>query len=75
MEKEFKFTIKDKKTGKVLVETIVNFGSSEHPFPEDWKDNPMAQMSLYEYKQELLNKMFQVDISEDLEFTLPEKQS
>jgi hypothetical protein len=75
MKKDFKFTIKDRKTGKVLVETIVSFGSIEYPFPEDWKDNSMAQMSLYEYKQELLNKMFQVDISEDLEFTLPEKQS
>ena len=67
--KDFKFTIKDS-NGKVLVETIATFGSDDYPFPEDWKDNGMAQKAIFEFKQELLNKFFQVDVSENLDFTI-----
>jgi hypothetical protein len=72
--KDFKFTIKDS-NGKVLVETIATFGSDDYPFPEDWKDNGMAQKAIFEFKQELLNKFFQVDVSENLDFTIKEKQN
>jgi hypothetical protein len=72
--KDFKFTIKDS-NGKVLVETIATFGSDDYPFPEDWKDNGMAQKAIFEFKQELLNNFFQVEVSEDLDFTIKEKQN
>ncbi len=72
--KDFKFTIKDS-NGKVLVETIATFGSDDYPFTEDWKDNGMAQKAIFEFKQELLNKFFQVDVSENLDFTSKEKQN
>jgi hypothetical protein len=70
MEKEFKFTIKDKK-GKVYVETIATFGSKEYPFPDDWKENAIAQMSIMNFKEKILNEHFTIEVSEDLEFTLP----
>jgi hypothetical protein len=71
-KKEFKFTIKDKK-GKVYVETIVSFGSKESPFPKDWKESGMAQMAIIDFKAQMLQEYFTVDVSEDLEFTIPEK--
>jgi hypothetical protein len=71
-KKEFKFTIKDKK-GKVYVETIVSFGSKESPFPKDWKESGMAQMAIIDFKEQMLQEYFTVDVSEDLEFTIPEK--
>jgi hypothetical protein len=71
MQKEFKFTIKDP-NGKVLVESIASFGSADYPFPEDWKDNGMAQKAINEFKEELLNEFFKVEVSEDLNFTLEE---
>lgn len=70
-KKEFKYTIKTKK-GLILAEQIVSFGSEEYPFPENWKESGMAQRSLYEYKEEFLNAEFDVDISEDLEFSIEE---
>lgn len=75
MEKEFKFTIKDANNGKVLVETIASFGSADHPFPEDWKDNGMAQKAIFDFKEELLNKVFKVEVSEDLNFTLEDESN
>jgi hypothetical protein len=69
--KDFKFTIKDP-NGKVLVETIATFGSEDMPFPKDWKDNAMFQMAIQDFKIEMLQKYFKVEVSEDLEFTLKE---
>lgn len=71
--KEFKYSIKSKE-GKVLVESIVRFGSEEKPFPEDWKDCLHTQIALQRYKDELLEKHFDVDISEDLEFEIKPKE-
>jgi hypothetical protein len=71
MQKEFKFTIKDS-NGKALVESIASFGSEDYPFPEDWEDNGMAQKAINEFKEELLNEFFKVEVSEDLNFTLEE---
>lgn len=69
--KDFKFTIKDP-NGKVLVETIATFGSESRPFPKDWKDNAMFQMAIQDFKIDMLQKYFKVEVSEDLEFTLKE---
>lgn len=69
MDKEFKYTVKSKR-GKTLVEEIVKYSN----FPDDWKDNPMVQMGLMEYKQEILEKHFDVEISDDLEFTINDLQ-
>lgn len=71
-KKEFKFTLKDKK-GKIYVETIVSFGSKEHPFPKDWEQSGMAQMAIIEFKERMLQEYFTVDVSEDLELSNPEK--
>lgn len=67
MKKEFKYTLKSK-GGKVLLETIVAFGSKENPFPENWKDNVGVVHSLISYKEEFINSNFDVEISENLKF-------
>lgn len=64
--KDFKFTMKSK-SGKTFVQEIVTFGSKEKPFPADWKENGMIQMSLQEYKQTFFDKYFDILIEEGSE--------
>lgn len=63
MKKSFKFQVKSK-TGKLIYEEIVTFGSKEKPFPENYKDNPYVQYQVMEYKQEVINRSIEVKITE-----------
>lgn len=61
--KDFKYTIKSK-NGKILFQSVVTFGSKTNPFPKDWKDNPMVQISLQEYKEKIIKDNLDIEISE-----------
>lgn len=62
-KKNFKYSLKSK-DGKILLQSIVSFGSKEYPFPKDWENNGMAQRSIFEYKEDLINKFFDITIEE-----------
>ena len=66
-QKDFKYTLKTK-GGKILFQTIVAFGSKHHPFPNDWKENVLAQTTLQDYKKTFLKDNIDVEISENLDF-------
>ena len=66
MKKELKFTIRTNESKKVIAEQIVTFGSLNKPFPKNWKENPYTQLGIEEYKQEFLNSILTVEVSEDL---------
>lgn len=66
MKKELKFTIRTNESKKVIAEQIVVFGSEEKPFPNDWKENQYTQLGIEEHKQEFLNSILTVEVSEDL---------
>lgn len=68
-QKKFKYTLKTK-GGKILIQTIVSFGSKRHPFPDDWKENAYVQMALQEYKETFVKRHFDVEISENLDFDI-----
>jgi hypothetical protein len=65
-QKQLKFTIRTKESKKIIAEQHVTFGSEEKPFPKEWKDNPYTQLGIHEHKQEFLNSVLTVDVSEDL---------
>ena len=68
--KDFKYTLKNKE-GKVLLQQVVTFGSQKKPFPQDWKNNPMTQMALIDYKDILIQDNFDIIIDdEDLDFNI-----
>jgi mRNA-degrading endonuclease YafQ of YafQ-DinJ toxin-antitoxin module len=67
--KDFKYTLQSK-DGKVLLQSVVTFGSGEHPFPKDWKKDGFAQIALQEYKDKFINENFDIVISEDLDFDI-----
>jgi mRNA-degrading endonuclease YafQ of YafQ-DinJ toxin-antitoxin module len=67
--KDFKFTLKSKE-GKILLQSIVTFGTEEQPFPENWKEDYFAQSSVLNYKQKLIDENFDIDISEDTNFDI-----
>jgi mRNA-degrading endonuclease YafQ of YafQ-DinJ toxin-antitoxin module len=67
--KDFKFTLKSKK-GKILLQSIVTFGTEEQPFPENWKDDGFAQLSVLNYKEKFIDDNFDIDISEDTNFDI-----
>ena len=69
VSKDFKYTLKSK-DGKILLQTVVTFGDENHPFPENWKEDGFAQIALENYKEKLINKHFDIEISEDLEFNI-----
>ena len=69
MTKDFKYTLKSK-DGKVLLESVVTFGSKENPFPENWENDNFAQMNIQKYKEKFINDNFDIIISEDTEFTI-----
>jgi len=62
MSKEgvFRFQIKSRKTGKLMVEEIVTFGSDEYPFPDDYENHGMALKALWEYEEEFIRKYLDV---------------
>lgn len=69
MTKDFKYTIKTKE-GKILSESVVVFGTEEHPFPKDWKNDYAVQNVLQDYKRKILEDTFDIEISEDTTFSL-----
>ena len=67
MTKEFKYSIRSKKSGKLIAQEIVAFGNKEKPFPEDWKTNTMIQIGLQDYKDELVRKYLDITLEEGSE--------
>lgn len=62
--KNFKYSLKSKEGGKILLQSIVSFGSKDNPFPKDWKDNGMAQRSISDFKEDFINLYFDITIEE-----------
>jgi len=58
--KRFKYVMTDREGGKFLASQEVTFKD----FPEDWKDNGMAQRALFEQREEFINKMIEVKVTE-----------
>ena len=67
--KDFKYTLQSK-DGKILLQSLVTFGTEKHPFPKDWKKDGFAQIALQEYKEKFVNENFDIVISEDLDFDI-----
>jgi mRNA-degrading endonuclease YafQ of YafQ-DinJ toxin-antitoxin module len=67
--KDFKYTLQSK-DGKMLLQSVVTFGTEKQPFPKDWKEDGFAQMALQNYKEEFINENFDIIISEDLDFDI-----
>ena len=65
MKKSFVFTARTD-AGVVLTQSLVTFGSEDHPWPEDWEDSFTAQQAIHDMKSELIEKRVKVDVSEDL---------
>jgi hypothetical protein len=74
MTKKFKFSVKTK-SGKVLHESIVDFGGKNHPFPENWKEDYRVQSGIQDIKQQIFKENFSIELSEDLTFTIEENQT
>jgi mRNA-degrading endonuclease YafQ of YafQ-DinJ toxin-antitoxin module len=67
--KDFKYTLQSK-DGKILLQSVVTFGSKKQPFPNNWKEDGFAQISLQDYKEKFVNENFDIVISEDLDFDI-----
>ena len=67
--KDFKYTLQSKE-GKVLLQSVVTFGSEKQPFPKEWKEDGFAQIALQDYKEKFINENFDIVISEDLDFDI-----
>ena len=67
--KDFKYTLQSK-DGKILLQSVVTFGSKNQPFPKEWKEDVLAQVALQEYKEKFINENFDIVISEDLDFDI-----
>ena len=63
-KKNFKYSLKSKDGKIILLQSIVSFGTKENPFPKDWENNGMAQRSIFEYKEEFINRHFDLTIEE-----------
>jgi hypothetical protein len=57
--KKFIYVLKAKE-GPVLLEQVVEFGSSSNPFPKDWKEDVRAVMALENYKDKLIRQHFEI---------------
>lgn len=67
-KKDFVYTIRTKK-GKLISQEVVSFGSKNYPFPDDWKNQGMALMTLLEYKEAMINKYLDITYEEGSELT------
>jgi len=67
--KDFKYTLQSKK-GKILLQSVVTFGSKKQPFPDNWKEDRFAQIALQNYKEKFINENFDIEISENLDFNI-----
>lgn len=76
MTKTFKFSVKTE-TGRIIHERIVTFGSEKNPLNEDWKfwtHNYGAQNTIADYRRNLLQELFTVEVSEELDLTIEHNQ-
>ena len=69
MRKRFKYSLKSK-CGKILLQSIVEFGTKDEPFPKNWTVDPVAQIALQEHKKKFIDENFNIEISEDLNFDI-----
>jgi hypothetical protein len=69
MKKSFKYTLQAK-SGKILLQSIVTFGSENKPFPKDWKEDGFAQLMIESYKEEFIRQNFNLLVSENLDFDI-----
>tara|TARA_R110000868_G_C10576786_1_gene738271 strand:+ start:300 stop:509 length:210 start_codon:yes stop_codon:yes gene_type:complete len=60
----FKYELKIRETGKVLVEQEIVFGSTKNPLPEDWKNDPWVQVGIQEHKEKMINEFIEVTVKE-----------
>ena len=60
MGKTFKYTLKARSSGKLLASQEVDFKT----FPDDWKDNGMAQKALLDHERDFINEQIKVEIIE-----------
>lgn len=67
--KDFKYTLKSKK-GKVILQSIVSFGSKDKPFPKDWENDSYINMILQEYKNKFIDTNFDVEVDDNLDFDI-----
>jgi mRNA-degrading endonuclease YafQ of YafQ-DinJ toxin-antitoxin module len=67
--KDFKYTLQSK-DGKILLQSVVTFGSEKQPFPDNWKEDGFVQIALQNYKEKFINENFDIEISEDLDFDI-----
>lgn len=67
--KDFKYTLQSK-DGKILLQSVVTFGTEKQPFPKDWKEDAFAQIALQNYKEKFINGNFDIVISENLDFDI-----
>jgi hypothetical protein len=65
-KKDFKFTIRSK-SGRVIAQQIVSFGSKANPFPEDWRNSGMALKALHDYEREFQSKFAPISYEEGSE--------
>lgn len=66
MKKDFKYTIRTK-SGLMLAQSIVTFGSKKYPFPDDWENSGMAQRAIQDHKEVFLNENFNVTVEDSSE--------
>ncbi len=65
-KKDFKFTIRSK-SGKVIAQQIVTFGSKANPFPDDWRNSGMALKAIHDYEREFQQKYAPITYEEGSE--------
>jgi len=75
MKKTFRFTLKTKPSdkypeGKLIAQRVVEFGTEKYPWPKDWEESVMAQMTLIEYKEKFIKEHIDVIIDEETELDL-----
>lgn len=58
--KTFKYTMKDREGGRFLASQEVKFKD----FPDDWEDNGMAQKAILEHREDFINQMIEIEITE-----------
>jgi len=60
---DFKFTIKTK-SGKLIVDEIVSFGTDKTPFPVNWRNEGIALMALLNYREEFIEEHLDITYEE-----------